>query len=52
MVLKQYNYRILKVEMELTPNSQRLLADLQRQITIKNIVMEKGKIRFFIVRAN
>ena len=52
MKLKRYNYRILKVEMELSPNSQKLLAELQRQIAIKNVTFEKGKIRFFIVRAN
>lgn len=38
--------------MEQSPKSQRLLSELQREMTIKNIVAEKGRIRFFIVRAN
>ena len=51
-MLNRYNFRELKVEMEQSPNAQRMLAALQREITIKNIVVEKGIVRFFIVRAN
>lgn len=51
-MLSRYNFRLLKVEMEQSPNAQKLLSALQREITIKNIVVEKGIIRFLIVRAN
>lgn len=51
-MLSRYNFRLLKIEMEQSPKSQRLIAELQREMTIKNIVVEKGTIRFFITRAN
>ena len=51
-MLSRYNFRLLKIEMEQSTKAQRLLMDLQREITIKNIVVEKGTIRFYIARAN
>ncbi len=51
-MLDRYNFRLLKVEMEQSPKSQKLLSELQREITIKNITVNKGIIRFFIARAN
>lgn len=51
-MLSRYNFRLLKVEMEQSPDAQKLLAALQREVTIKNIVVEKGIIHFLIVRAN
>ena len=51
-MLSRYNFRLLKIEMEQSPKAQRLLMDLQREITIKNVLVEKGIVRFYIARAN